>query len=102
MVIIKAFHNCYNAMKFSSPLSEGSYYYSGVTDVLLVCIYFTDLTLSSTFIPGNDQFLLVQLLCQLLMIQGDTKKRELLKNPTKIEEIKKKILTEIETLQLAF
>ena len=36
-----------------------------------------------------------------LYIQGDTKKRELLKNPTKIEEIKKK-LTEIETLQIAF
>ena len=36
-------------------------------------------------------------------IQDDTKKRELLKNPTKIEEIKeKKILTEIEPLQLAF
>ena len=31
------------------------------------------------------------------------KKRELLKNPTKIEEIQeKKILTEIEPLQLAF
>jgi len=30
------------------------------------------------------------------------KKRELLKNRTKIEEIKKKLLTEIETLQLAF
>ena len=38
-----------------------------------------------------------------LHIQGDTKKRELLKNPTKIEEIQeKKILTEIEPLQLAF
>ena len=38
-----------------------------------------------------------------LGIQGDTKKRELLKNPTKIEEIQeKKILTEIEPLQLAF
>ena len=36
-------------------------------------------------------------------LQGDTKKRELLKNPTKIEEIQeKKILTENETLQLAF
>ena len=37
-------------------------------------------------------------------IQGDTKKRELLKNPTKIEEIqeKKNELTEIEPLQLAF
>ena len=36
-------------------------------------------------------------------IQGDTKKRELLKNPTKIEEIQeKKLLTEIEPLQLAF
>ena len=36
-------------------------------------------------------------------IQDDTKKRELLKNPTKIEEIQeKKILTEIEPLQLAF
>ena len=32
-------------------------------------------------------------------IQGDTKKRELLKNPTKIEEIQKKnLLTEIEPL----
>jgi hypothetical protein len=36
-------------------------------------------------------------------IQGDTKKRELLKNPTKIEEIQQeKLLTEIEPLQLAF
>ena len=36
-------------------------------------------------------------------IQRDTKKRELLKNPTKIEEIQeKKILIEIEPLQLAF
>jgi len=34
--------------------------------------------------------------------QSDTKKRELLKNPTKIDEIKKKLLTEIEPLQLAF
>ena len=34
---------------------------------------------------------------------GDTKKRELLKNPTKIEEIQEKnLLTEIEPLQLAF
>ena len=37
------------------------------------------------------------------IIQGDTKKRELLKNPPKIEEIQeKKLLTEIEPLQLAF
>ena len=36
-------------------------------------------------------------------IQNDTKKRELLKNPTKIEEIQeKKLLTEIEPLQLDF
>ena len=38
-------------------------------------------------------------------IQGDTKKTETLKNPTKIEEIpppQKKLLTEIEPLQLAF
>jgi hypothetical protein len=36
-------------------------------------------------------------------VQGDTKKRELLKNPTKTVEIPKKILlTEIEPLQLAF
>ena len=36
-------------------------------------------------------------------IQGDTKKRKLLKNPTKIEEIQEKnVLTEIEPLQLAF
>jgi hypothetical protein len=38
----------------------------------------------------------------MLLIQSDTKKRELLKNPTKIEEIKKKKKTEIEPLQLAF
>ena len=38
-----------------------------------------------------------------LFYTGDTKKRELLKNPTKIEEIQeKKLLTEIEPLQLAF
>ena len=37
------------------------------------------------------------------ILQGDTKKRELLKNPTKIEEIQEKhLLTEIEPLQLAF
>ena len=36
-------------------------------------------------------------------IQSDTKKRELLKNPTKIEEIQEKnLLTELEPLQLAF
>ena len=36
-------------------------------------------------------------------VQDDTKKRELLKNPTKIEEIQeKKLLIEIEPLQLAF
>jgi len=38
--------------------------------------------------------------------QGDTKKWELLKNPTKIEDNssppQKKLLTEIEPLQLAF
>ena len=40
---------------------------------------------------------------QYVLLQGDTKKRELLKNPTKIEEIQeKKSLTEIEPLQLAF
>jgi len=37
-----------------------------------------------------------------LEIQGETKKRELLKNPTIIEEIKKKLFTGIEPLQLAF
>ena len=38
---------------------------------------------------------------QFSLLQGDTKKRELLKNPTKIE-IQEKKLTEIEPLQLAF
>jgi len=38
-----------------------------------------------------------------IYVQGDTKKREILKNPTKIEEIlEKNLLTEIEQLQLAF
>ena len=38
-----------------------------------------------------------------MYIQDDTKKMEFLKNPTKIEEIQeKKLLTEIEPLQLAF
>jgi len=37
------------------------------------------------------------------LVQGDTKKRELFKNPTNIEEIQEKnLLTEIEPLQLAF
>ena len=36
-------------------------------------------------------------------VQSDTKKRELLKNPTKIEEIQEKnLLTEIEPLKHAF
>ena len=38
-----------------------------------------------------------------IYIQDDKKKRELLKNPTKIEEIQEKnLLTEIEPLKLAF
>jgi len=38
-----------------------------------------------------------------MFIQNDTQKRELLKNPTKIEEIQEKnLLTEIKILQLAF
>ena len=40
---------------------------------------------------------------KIFHVQVDTKKRELLKTPTKIEEIQeKKLLTEIEPLQLAF
>ena len=40
---------------------------------------------------------------QVQLIQGDTKKRELLKTPTKIEEIQRKnVLTEIEPLQFPF
>jgi len=40
---------------------------------------------------------------KLSHVQGDTKKQELLKNPTKIEEIQEKnLLTEIEPLKLAF
>ena len=35
-------------------------------------------------------------------IQGDTKKRKLLKNPTKIEEIQEKKFIDIQPLQLAF
>ena len=39
----------------------------------------------------------------MCFVQSDTKKRELLKNPTKIEEIQEKnLLTEIEPLKLAF
>ena len=38
-----------------------------------------------------------------MLVQDDTKKRELLKNPIKIEEIQEKnLLTEIEPIQLAF
>ena len=38
-----------------------------------------------------------------LQVQSDTKKRELLKNPTKLKKTKKKyLLTETEPLQLAF
>ena len=45
---------------------------------------------------------IVVILC-VFVVQGDTKKRKLLKNPTKIEEIQEKnLLTEIEPLQLAF
>jgi len=56
-----------------------------------------------------NSFLVRQLYCRFYCkrsrkeIQGDTKKRELLKNPTKIEEIQeKKLLTDIEPLKLAF
>jgi len=42
-------------------------------------------------------------ICLFLSSYRVTKKRELLKNPTKIEEIQeKKLLTEMEPLQLAF
>ena len=41
--------------------------------------------------------------CYSLLVQGDTKKTRILKTSTKIEEIQeKKLLTEIEPLQLAF
>ena len=41
--------------------------------------------------------------CCITHIQDNTKKRELLENPTKIEEIQEKnLLTEIEPLQHAF
>jgi len=49
-------------------------------------------------------FLVLKLTTVTWHIQDDTKKRELLKNPTKIEEIQqqKNLLTEIEPLLLAF
>jgi len=56
-------------------------------------------------VSGSDTCCLLSdaSLSKICQVQGDTKKRELLKNPTKIEEIQgKKILTEIEPLQLAF
>jgi len=37
-----------------------------------------------------------------MRVQGDTKKLELLKNPTKIEEIQEKNYWQTEPLQLAF
>jgi len=51
-----------------------------------------------------DSFLWIEVLMvsKVMVVQDDTKNRELLKNPTKIEEIKKKLLTEIEPLLLAF
>ena len=59
--------------------------------------FMLELTVS---VPINSTYILP---CALPQVQGDTKKRELLKNPTKIEEIQeKKILTEIEPLKLAF
>ena len=38
MVVIKIIHNCYTVTKFSSSSPVGSYYYTGITDVLLVCL----------------------------------------------------------------
>ena len=59
--------------------------------------------------PGNQRWLFTAEWIQTcisrmkIIVQGDTKKREILKNPTKIEEIQeKKLLIEIEPLQLAF
>ena len=47
--------------------------------------------------------IIINVLQSVFYHTGDTKKRELLKNPTKIEEIQEKnLLTEIEPLQLAF
>ena len=37
--------------------------------------------------PRSDKGGIIHLFVYLLFIQGDTRKRELLKNPTKIEEI---------------
>ena len=52
--------------------------------------------------PRTEAFITQKFFIRL-QIQGDTKKRELLKNPTKIEEIQEKtILSKIEPLQLAF
>jgi len=38
MVIFKILQICYTAVKFSSSFSLGLYYYTGITDVLLVCL----------------------------------------------------------------
>ena len=55
----------------------------------------------STCIPeGHLQRVIIP---NAVLIEDDTKKRELSKNPTKIEEIQEKeILTEIEPIELAF
>jgi hypothetical protein len=67
MVIIKILHNCKTAVKFSRSFPVGLYFHTSTTDVLLVCLYFSVLTFSSSFIPGNAQYLLVRL-CQFLVV----------------------------------
>ena len=69
---------------------RGSYWSLCRGDLLHKFIEKLQILLKSDKIIGHD-------------IQSDTKKRELLKNPTKIEEIQEKnLLTEIGPLQLAF
>ena len=74
----------------------------GLLDVGFHLLIFCTLLSSTVRSTWLNQFNLCFLINPI--IQGDTKNRELLKNPTKIEEIpkKKNILTEIEPLQLAF
>ena len=60
--------------------------------VILMCVFLKPVQIQT------DTYL-----TKISYVKGDTKEREILKNPTKIEEIKEKyLLTEIEPLQLAF
>ena len=82
-----------------------AFVHTEITKTRVHILYYQIIQCASQHRPPEETMLLIHSVQYSIreFVQDDTKKRELLKNPTKIEVIQeKKILTQIEPLQLAF